>query len=316
MAAACLSSPPAACRPSSLSPAYRSPAKSGVLALPQGDVRVHAAAVVLEDRLGHERDGLAVTLRDVLADVLVPHELIGHLQQRGVVHVDLALPGGGHLVMVRFDDDADLAHLVDHLPAEIVVGVGRADRKVPALEAGFVTEVRLLDARRVPRAFDRVDLVIPRVLVLLVAHLVEDEELGLGPDVARVGDARLAQMRLGLARDMTRVARVVLARHRVDDVGDDADRRPGEERIEAGRVGVRARPSCPTRECPAIREWTTRRTPALPRTSPRPRFRSGRSNAATYPSMSTNFRSTISAWCFFARVKKSAAFMRVPSGSY
>ena len=172
---------------------------------------------------------------------LFPHELIGHLHERRVPHVDLALPRGGHLVMVRFDDDADFAHLVDHLPAEIVVGVGRADRKVAALEAGFVTEVRLLDARRVPRAFDRIDLVVRLVLVLLVAHLVEDEELGLGPDVARIGDARLAQMRLGLARDMTRVAREVLTRHGIDDICDDADRGPGEERIEAGRVGVRDR---------------------------------------------------------------------------
>ena len=173
--------------------------------------------------------------------VLIPHELIGHLQEWRVAHVDLTLPRGGHLVMVRFDDDADLAHLVDHLPAEIVVGVGRADRKVPALEAGFVTEVRLLDPRRVPRAFDRIDLVVPLVLVLLVAHLVEDEKLGLGPDVARIGDAGLAQMRLGLARDMTRVAREVLTRHGIDDIGDDADCGFGEERIEAERVEIRDR---------------------------------------------------------------------------
>ena len=173
--------------------------------------------------------------------VLVPHELIGHLQQRRVPHVDLALPRGGHLVMVRLNDDADLAHLVDHLPAEIVVGVGRTNRKVPALEAGFVAEVWLFDARRVPRAFDRIDLVVPLVLVLLVAHLVEDEKLGLRSDVAGIGDARLAQMRFGLARDMTRVAREVLTRHGIDDIGDDADRGPGKERIEAGRVGVRDR---------------------------------------------------------------------------
>ena len=48
------------------------------------------------------------------------------------------------------------------------------------------------------------------MLVLLVADLVEDEELRLGPDVADVGDAGLAQIRLGLARDMARVAREVL----------------------------------------------------------------------------------------------------------
>ena len=39
-------------------------------ALPERRVRVHAAAVVLEDRLRHERHRLAVALRDVLADVL------------------------------------------------------------------------------------------------------------------------------------------------------------------------------------------------------------------------------------------------------
>ena len=94
--------------------------------------------------------------------------------------------------MVRLDNDADLAHLVDHLSAEIVVSVGRADWEVAALEARFVTEVRLLDAGGIPRAFDRIDLVVAPVLVLLVADFVEDEELRLGTDVTGVGDARLA----------------------------------------------------------------------------------------------------------------------------
>ena len=179
-----------------------------------------------------------MTLRDVLADVLVPHELIGHFQQRLKLHVDLALTGRRHFVMVRFDDDADLAHLVDHLAAQVVIGVGGTDRKVAALEARFVSEVRLLDARRVPRAFDRVDLVVAAVLVLLVAHLVEDEELRLGTDVARVGDARVLQVLLGLPRDEPRIARERLSGHRIDDVGDDADGGPGEERIEARGVGV------------------------------------------------------------------------------
>ena len=98
-------------------------------ALPQRRVRVHAAAVVFEDRLRHERHRLAVALRDVLADVLVPHELIGHLEQRLELHVDFALAGRRDLVVVRLDDDPDLAHLVDHLAAQVVVRVGRADRE-------------------------------------------------------------------------------------------------------------------------------------------------------------------------------------------
>ncbi len=115
-------------------------------------MRVHTAAIVFEDRLWHERHRLAVAFRYVLADVLVPHEVIRHLEQRLELHVDLALPGRGDLVMVRLHYDSDPLHLVDHLAAKIVVRVGGAHREVTALEARLVPEVRLFDPRRVPRA--------------------------------------------------------------------------------------------------------------------------------------------------------------------
>src|SRR5262249_10244444 len=121
---------------------------------PQRLVGVHTAAVVLENRLGHERDGLVAPARDVLADVLVPHELIGHFEKRSKLHVDLTLTRRRHFVMMRFDDDPDLAHLVHHLTAKIVVRIGWTDRKIPTLETRFVAQVRLLDARCVPRALD------------------------------------------------------------------------------------------------------------------------------------------------------------------
>ncbi len=57
-------------------------------------------------------------------------------------------------MMVGFNDDADLAHLVHHLSAQIVERVGGTDRKVATFEAGLVTEIRLLDARGVPGALD------------------------------------------------------------------------------------------------------------------------------------------------------------------
>ena len=120
--------------------------------LPERGVRVHAAAVVLEDRLRHERHRLAVAFCDVLADVFVPHELIGHLEQRLELHVDFALSGRRDFVVVRFDDDADFAHLVHHLAAKIVVGVGRTHREVAAFEARLVPEVWFLDPGRVPGA--------------------------------------------------------------------------------------------------------------------------------------------------------------------
>jgi hypothetical protein len=43
---------------------------------------------------------------------------------------------------------------------------------------------------------------------LLVAHLVEDEELGLRSEVRDVADARLLDVRLGLLRDVARIAAV------------------------------------------------------------------------------------------------------------
>ena len=180
-----------------------------------------------------------MALRDVLADVLVPHELIGHLDQRLELHVDFRLAGRGDLVMVRLDDDPDLSHLVDHLAAQVVVRVGWADGKVASLEARLVAKVRLLDARRVPRAFHRVNLVVAAVLVLLVADLIEDEELRLGPDEAGVGNPRLLQVLLGFARDMARVPRELLPGDGIDHVGDHAHRRLRKERIEACGGGVR-----------------------------------------------------------------------------
>ncbi len=171
--------------------------------------------------------------------VLVPHELIGHHEERLELHVDLALAGRRDLVMVRLDDDADLAHLVDHLAAQIVERVGGAHGEVAPLEARLVAEIRFLDAACVPGALDRVDLVIAPVLVLLVADLVEDEEFRFRSHVTRVRNPAFTQVRLGLPGDVSRIAGELLARHRVDNVGDDADGWPGEERIEARGLGDR-----------------------------------------------------------------------------
>jgi hypothetical protein len=113
------------------------------------------------------------------------------VEQLGELHVDLALASGAHLVVVRLARDAELLHEADHLAAEIVVGVGRADGEVAALVRRLVAQVRLLEAGGVPRTLDGVDLVHTPVLRLFVADLVEDEELRLGADVNfRAGRSR------------------------------------------------------------------------------------------------------------------------------
>ena len=116
--------------------------------------------------------------------------MIGHLEQRGVRHVDLALSGRSHFVVVRLDADADPAERIGHLAAKVVVRVGGTHREVAALEARLVSQVRFFEPGRVPSAFDGVHLIESAVLVLLVTHLVEDEELRLGTDVAGIGYAR------------------------------------------------------------------------------------------------------------------------------
>ena len=55
------------------------------------------------------------------------------------------------------------------------------DREIAFLVAGLEAEVRPVVAAGVPDAFDRVDVVVPLVGVLVEADVVENEELGLGP---------------------------------------------------------------------------------------------------------------------------------------
>ena len=101
--------------------------------------------------------------------------------------------------------------------------VGRRDREVPLLVPRLVPEVRELLAAAVPGALVAVEEVVAGVgLRLIEAHVVEEEELGLRTHVRRVGDAGLAQVRLGLLGDVARVARVGLLGDRIVDRADDA----------------------------------------------------------------------------------------------
>ena len=74
---------------------------------------------------------------------------------------------------------------------------------------------------------------------LIVTHVVEDEELGLRPDEARVADARALQVVDRLAGHVPRIAAVVLAGDRVLNVADHRQGRDLAERIEHGRFGLR-----------------------------------------------------------------------------
>ena len=207
--------------------------------LPQGRVDVHAGAVVPEQRFGHESGDHIVLAGDVFNDVLVPHDLVGHAQQGIVLHVDLALAGGGDLVVVDLDGNADFYHLQDHLAADVLEGVMRWYREVAFLEAGLVAQVGVLLAAAVPLALDGVNVVVGAVLRLVEADVVEDEELQLGAPVGGVGDAGGAQVLLRLLGDVARVAAVGLLGEGVEDVAGNGEGGYGAGGIDAGGGGIR-----------------------------------------------------------------------------
>ena len=200
-------------------------------ALPQRLVSVHAAAVVLEERLGHEGHGLAVLVGDVLRDVLVEHHGVGRLEERVELQVDLGLAAGGDFVMMALDHQPAVLHGQRHLGAQVLVVVGRRNREIAFLVARTIAEV-VLHAARIPAAFFGVDEVVALVLVLVEAHVVEDEELGLGAEVGGVGQAGGSEIHLGLLGDVARIAIVTLLGDGIDYVAHHHQRRNFGEGIE------------------------------------------------------------------------------------
>src|SRR5688572_32945803 len=96
---------------------------------------MHTGTVVTKDRLGHEGDGLAVLAGNVLDDVLVKQQIIGHAGERGIGHAHFALTSGGYLMVMQIHFHAGSLHGQHELVAKFLKGVGwrgwevTADRK-------------------------------------------------------------------------------------------------------------------------------------------------------------------------------------------
>jgi hypothetical protein len=73
----------------------------------------------------------------------------------------------------------------------------------------------------------------------VIAHVVKDEELGFGAEVAGVGNAGIPQVGFGALGQRARVTRVGPQRARLDHVADQAERRGGAKGVHHGRCGVR-----------------------------------------------------------------------------
>src|SRR5262249_24377632 len=99
-----------------------------------------------------------------------------------------ALPAGGDLVMMTFSRQAAIDHRLDHFAAQVLVMIGGRHREIAFFIARPVAEV-IFAASGIPAALVGVDVVVAGVLVLVEADVVEDEELGLGTEIRRVGYA-------------------------------------------------------------------------------------------------------------------------------
>ena len=117
--------------------------------------------------------------------------------------------------------------------------VHRRHREVAALVGRLGAEVaaRLVPAG-VPGALNRVDVVVALVRTGRVPGRVEDVELGLRAEEGRVGNAAAAQVVLGLAGDVARVAAVGLTSQRVVHEERQVQRLVRTERVKDRRAGV------------------------------------------------------------------------------
>ena len=207
-------------------------------ALEDRHVDVHARAVVAVVGLRHEGRGLAVGGGDLLHDVLVLQDVVGLCGQRAEDEAELVLRRG-HLVVVLVDLHAHPLHRREHLAADVLGGVDRRHREVAALDAGPVAHVaHLVDGVGVPGGVDRVDLEADLVRRVREAHVVEEEELGLGTAVEGVADAGLLQEGLGLLRGAARIAVVGLVGVGLEHRAVQAEGLLGEERVDVGRGRV------------------------------------------------------------------------------
>ncbi len=141
-------------------------------------------------------------------------------------------------MMVCLDQNAYFPHLLNHLTTQIVIGVGGAYGEITALKTRFITQVRLFEASGVPCPLDRIYLIHSRMLILLVADLIEYKEFRLRPYITNVGNTGFLQISRSLACDMPRVASVIFLSDGVHDICYYTDGRLFEEGVNHSSIRI------------------------------------------------------------------------------
>ncbi len=206
----------------------------------QGLVYVHAGAVVTYQRLGHEGNGLAVGVAHVLDDVLHDLVLVGALHQ-GIEHgADFALAGGSHFVVMHLYGYTHIFQCQAHGGTQVVQGIDRRYGEVAAFQTGTVTDVAVfINTLGVPLGFFGIDLVERAGHIRAPAHVVEDEELGLGAEIGSVSDAGGFQIGFRTLGDRAGITLVTFHCGGLEDVTADVDHGFIGEGVDDRRVRVR-----------------------------------------------------------------------------
>ena len=212
--------------------------KQRLATLPQRLVSVHTAAIVLENRLRHERHRLAILIGNILDDVLVEHHVISRPHQRIELQVNLGLAAGCHFVMVTFHFQPAGLHGHDHLTAQVLIVVRRRHREISFLITRTISLV-ILHPSRIPTSLFRIDKVKPVLLALIEAHIVKNEKFGLSAEVRGVRHSRRTQIHFCLLRNVARIAVITLLGHGIDHVAYHHQCGYFSEWIEHITVGIR-----------------------------------------------------------------------------
>ncbi len=154
-------------------------------------MHVHTVAVVADQRLRHERHGLAVAVRDVLNRVFEDLYLVRLLGQGIRIHADLGLAAGRDLVMMDFGFQAHFLEREAHGAADVLKRVDRRHGEIAALDAGPVAFVAVFIVFvAIPSALYGIDLVSAAAHLGAPGGAVEDEEFIFRPEQRGIGDTR------------------------------------------------------------------------------------------------------------------------------
>ncbi|RMR21496.1 hypothetical protein ALP89_05683 [Pseudomonas syringae pv. persicae] len=198
-----------------------------------GHVHVHARTVVTVQRLWHEGRGAAVSVSNVVNNVLQGLNFVSLLDQRIELHADFVLASGRHFVVVNFNGLAHFFQSVAHGGTDFVVMVKRRNREVTTFDAravAFVAAFHVLVGH--PRTLFRVDLEHGTGDVGFEFHFVEDEEFWLRTCEYGVTDTGGLQVFLGATSNGAWVTVVTLHGRRFDDVAHQNQGRLFGERIQ------------------------------------------------------------------------------------